>query len=189
MSPVTQAADGPKPVLALQNACDLRSKWFGMLILVIAFSAAACWSPPASAQDLGTRPEYHAVLSPEWSLHSDAAAPKRPLYVVGIEKLSKNVATGVLFHRIESDPRRPCIAGNFNCLRLLAAPESIASAIRAFVTHDKVLWPTHVVQIRGDRKACVTVIHMHRRSSRKRMIASQTIDRSRSRRKAPISGT
>jgi hypothetical protein len=123
--------------------------WFLMTVLCVAAGASA-----AATQDLQTRPQYHSLLSPDWSLRAAAKVPPvHPLYVVGMEKLSRKIAPDVLVHGIENDAKNPC-SESFNCLELSRAPPRIAAEIRSVVTHPKVLWPTHIVQVRHDRSAC-----------------------------------
>jgi hypothetical protein len=127
---------------------------FGFLILgLVSLLAGGCTTQ--HGEGWGTRPEYHALVSPEWKLDSKSTPPKWPLYVVGMEKLSRKIAPDVLMHRIEGDPNQPCLDGDLDCLRLSRAPEEMASEIRKVIDDDKVQWPTHITRIQGDGSSCV----------------------------------
>lgn len=127
---------------------------WGRLILGLSILLLAGCAVERSAE-WGTRVDYHSIVSSNWSLDCRAPRPTQPLYVVGIEKLSRRLAPEFLVHRIDGHPKRSCIADDpDNCLRLGDVPSDLADSIVKILDDRKVQWPTHIAQIRGDGSSC-----------------------------------
>src|SRR5690606_18641973 len=102
---------------------------WGRLILCLSILLLAGCAVERSAE-WGTRVDYHSIVSSNWSLDCRAPRPTQPLYVVGIEKLSRRLAPEFLVHRIDGHPKRSCIADDpDNCLRLGDVPSDLADSI------------------------------------------------------------
>jgi hypothetical protein len=131
----------------------LRHWTFGLTLSLGVIAAGCATGKSDSAWD--TRSEYHVMAMPNWSLDPNRPNPTVPIYVVGIEKLSRSADPSVLVHRIEESRSKPCVDNSPNCLRLANIEGDLSRSIEGLLDDAKVGWLTHVVRLTSSGTACL----------------------------------